>query len=256
MSKDTETEMTVVEHLAELRRVIIISLAATFVMAIICLAFADPILKVLLEPLTRTGNEIVYIHLTEALMTKIGVAFFLGFLTALPVTLWQFWGFMVPALRKMERVYFTVFIIISYLLFVAGILFGFFAVYDIGIKFLLKFGGEQLLPMISIGKYISFTLTFLLPFGLVFELPLAAFFLAQLGFLSYKFMAKNRKYALFIAVVISAGIVPTPDMITPLLMATPMYLLYEFSAQLVRFVEWRRKRKKKKEAEKELQEIE
>lgn len=250
MSQDQELEMSVVDHLAELRRVIIISLVATVIMTFVCLAFANTILEILLDPITKTGNEIVYIHVTEALMTKIGIAFFLGFLTALPVTLWQFWGFMLPALRKMERVYFTVFIIISYLLFIAGILFGFFAVYDIGIKFLLQFGGPQLIPMISIGKYVSFTLTFLLPFGLVFELPLAAFFLAQLGFLSHQFMKKNRKYALFISVVISAAIVPTPDMITPLLMASPMYLLYEFSVLLVWLVEWNRKRKAKKAAKK------
>lgn len=245
--------MSVVEHLSELRRVIIISLLATVVMTFVCLAFANPILEILLRPITNTGNEIVYIHVIEPLMTKIGIAFFLGFLTALPVTLWQFWGFMIPALRKMERIYFTTFIVISYVLFIAGILFGFFAVYGLGIKFLLQFGGPHLIPMISIGKYVSFTLTFLLPFGLVFELPLAAFFLAQLGFISYQFMKKNRKYALFISVVISAAIVPTPDMITPLLMASPMYLLYEFSVQLVRLVEWNRRRKAKKaeEAEKE-----
>lgn len=238
--------MSVVDHLEELRRGIIISLAATFVMAIACLAFADRILLIILEPVTRTGNEMVYIHVTEALMTKIGISFFLGFLAALPIILWQFWSFMVPALRKMERVYFTLFIVVSYVMFIAGILFGFFAVYGLGIKFLLEFGGPELMPMISIGKYVSFTLTFLMPFGLVFELPLAAFFLAQLGFLSYKFMVKSRKYALLISVVISAAIVPTPDMITPLLMASPMYFLYEFSAQLVRIIEWRKRRKAKK----------
>lgn len=256
MSKDKETEMSVVDHLSELRRVIIISFVATIIMTFVCLAFANWILEILLDPITRTGNEIVYLHVIEPLMTKIGIAFFLGFLTAMPVTLWQFWGFMVPALRKMERVYFTVFIIISYLLFIAGISFGFFAVYGFGIKFLLQFGGPQLLPMISIGKYVSFTLTFLLPFGLVFELPLAAFFLGQLGIVSHKFMKKNRKYALFIAVVISAAIVPTPDMITPLMMATPMYLLYELSVLLVWLVEWNRRRKEKKQARQQVDENE
>ncbi|MEG6616603.1 twin-arginine translocase subunit TatC [Peptococcaceae bacterium 1198_IL3148] len=251
MSKDTE--MSMVEHLEELRRAIIISLVATLVMTVVCLAFADRVLDILLSPVTSTGNEMVYIHVTEALMTKIGISFFLGFLTALPITLWQFWSFMIPALRKTERVYFTLFIVISFVMFIAGILFGFFAVYGLAIRFLLGYGGEELLPMISIGKYVSFTLTFLLPFGLVFELPLAAFFLGQLGILSYRLMIKFRKYALLISVVISAAIVPTPDMITPLLMASPMYLLYEFSAQIIRFIEWR-KRKKAKKAEEENEE--
>ncbi len=243
--------MSMLEHLEELRKVLIISLVATLIAAVACMVFADHILKILLEPITSTGNEIVYIGVTEALMTKITLSFFLGFLTALPVTLWQFWGFIIPALRKMERIYFTFFIFLSYTLFIAGILFGFFAVYHLGIKFLLQFGGPELLPMISIGKYISFTVTFLLPFGLVFELPLAAFFLAKLGVINYKFMVSKRKYALFVSVVISAAIVPTPDMITPLLMASPMYLLYELSAQIVRFVEWRARKKKEKEEREE-----
>ncbi len=245
-----DVEMSMVEHLKELRRVIIISLVATFVAAIGCLVFSDPILEILLDPITVTGNQIVYISVTEALMTKIQIAFFLGFLVALPVVLWQFWGFIIPALRKMERVYFTLFITLSYILFIVGILFGFFGVYYFGIKFLLQFGGSELLPMISIGRYISFTIVFLLPFGLVFELPLAAFFLAKLGLISYKFAISKRKYALLISVVISAAIVPTPDLLTPLMMATPMYLLYELSAQIIRFVEWRaRKKKEKEEAE-------
>ncbi|MTI80277.1 MAG: twin-arginine translocase subunit TatC [Firmicutes bacterium] len=250
MSQEIE-EMSMVEHLSELRKVLIISLVSTFIMAIGCMVFADRILEILLEPVTRTGNQMVYINVTEALMTKISISFFLGFLAAMPIILWQFWSFIVPALRKMERVYFSLFIAISYLLFIAGILFGFFGVYGLGIKFLLEFGGPELLPMITIGKYVSFTLTFLLPFGLVFELPLAAFFLGQLGLVSYKFMTKNRKYAILISVVISAAIVPTPDMITPLLMASPMIILYEFSAQLVRIIEWRKRRKAKKEAKKE-----
>ncbi|MBO8137096.1 MAG: twin-arginine translocase subunit TatC [Desulfotomaculum sp.] len=245
MSQDTE--MTLVEHLAELRKVLIISLVSTFVMAIACMVFADRILEILLQPVTKTGNQMVYIGVTEALMTKITLSFFLGFLTALPIILWQFWTFIIPALRKIERVYFTLFIAISYILFIAGILFGFFGVYHLGINFLLEFGGPELLPMLTIGKYVSFTITFLLPFGLVFELPLAAFFLSQLGLISYKFMTKNRKYAIFVSVVISAAIVPTPDMITPLLMASPMYILYEVSAQIVRFVEWRKRRKARKE---------
>ncbi|MBM7855343.1 sec-independent protein translocase protein TatC [Desulfohalotomaculum tongense] len=254
MSQDTE--MTMVEHLAELRRVLIISLASTFVMAIACMVFADRVLEILLEPVSKTGNQMVYINVTEALMTKISLSFFLGFLAALPIILWQFWGFIIPALRKMERVYFTLFITISYLLFIAGILFGFFGVYHLGIKFLMEFGGPELLPMITIGNYISFTIKFLLPFGLVFELPLAALFLAQLGLISYKFMTQKRKYAVLIAVVISAAIIPTPDMITPLLMASPMIILYEISAQIVRFIEWRKRKKAKQQEESEPEESE
>lgn len=238
-----DVQMSMIEHLGELRRVLIVSLISTFVMAIVCFAFVDNVLKILLKPITSTGNEVVFISVTEALFTKINLSIFLGFLCALPIILWQFWSFIIPALYKTERIYFTIFVFVSYILFIAGILFGFFGVYHIAINFLLKFAGPELLPMITIGKYVSFTISFLLPFGLVFKLPLAALFLSLLGILNYKFMVKNRKYALFISVVVSAATLPTPDILTPLLMATPMYLLYELSAQVVRIVEWNKKRK-------------
>ena len=249
MSDDfNEMKMSMIEHLGELRRVLIISLISIFVMAIVCFTFVDYVLNILLEPITKTGNEVVFISVLEALFTKITLSIFLGFLCALPVILWQFWSFVVPALHKMERFYFTLFVTASYILFITGILFGFFGVYHLGIKFLLQFAGSELIPMITIGKYVSFTISFLLPFGLVFELPLAALFLSLLGILKYEFMIKNRKYALLISVVISAAILPTPDILTPLLMATPMYLLYELSAQIVRIMEWQKRRKKRKGA--------
>lgn len=246
MSK--EMKMSMIEHLGELRRVLIISLISTFAMAVICMVFVDRVLKILLAPVAITGNQMVFISVIEALMTKILISVFLGFLVALPVILWQFWGFVVPALRKLERVYFTLFIAASYVLFIAGILFGFFGVYDLGIKFLLQFGGPELVPMITIGKYISFTISFLLPFGMVFQLPVATIFLSKLGIIDYRFMAKNRKYALLISVVIAAAIIPTPDMLTPMLLAAPMILLYELSAQIIRVMEWYGRRQEQKKA--------
>lgn len=247
MEPDNE-DMTMIEHLEELRRVLIISIIATLIMAIACWAFNQQILQILLEPVTGTGHKIVYIGVMEALMTRIKVSFFLGFLTALPVTLWQFWKFIMPALRKLERVYFTIFVIISYLLFIAGVLFGFFGVFWLGVKFLMRFGGSELTPMLTISNYISFTIMFLLPFGIIFEMPLAVYFLSKLGVLTYHAMVKKRKMAILLSVVLSAVLIPSPDIITPLLLATPIYLLYEISATIVYFVEWSKRRKAKKEA--------
>jgi len=247
--------MTMMEHLEELRRVLLISIIATVIMAIACWVVNDRILKILLEPVLSTGNKVIYIGVIEALMTKIKVSFFLGFLTALPVILWQFWRFVIPALRKMERIYFTIFVIVSYVFFIGGVLFGYFAVFRLGVKFLLQFGGTELIPMLTIGKYISFTIMFLLPFGIIFELPLATYFLAKLDLLSYKFMAKNRKMAAFLSVVLGAVLVPSPDVLTPLMMAAPMFILYEFSASIVRFVEWGKRRRARKQKEQEMAEL-
>ncbi|ABO49653.1 Sec-independent protein translocase TatC [Desulforamulus reducens MI-1] len=244
-----EHDQTMMEHLEELRRVLIISLIATFIMAGVCWFFSDQILEIILQPVLATGNKMHYIGIMEALMTKIKLSVFLGFLTALPIILWQFWSFIMPALRKVEKIYFTIFVIISYVFFIGGILFAFYTVFNIGVKFLLHFGGEELLPMLTIGNYVSFAMMFILPFGVIFELPLAVFLLAQLGVINYQWMVKKRKMAILISVVAGAVLVPSPDIITPLMMATPMYLLFEVGVTIVKVVEWSKKRKAKKQAQ-------
>ncbi len=235
--------MTVVQHLEELRRIIIVSFASTCVAALVCWFFSDPVLKVLLEPVTGAGHDVIYIGVTEAVMTRIKLSFFLGFLVSLPVTLWQFWGFIIPALRQIERIYFTLFVLFSFVLFIGGVAFGFLVVFKLCVAFLLQHGGSQLIPMLTIGKYVSFTLNFLLPFGLVFEMPLASFFLARLGVISYRSMVKLRKIAIVAAVVIASALVSSPDIFTVLLFAAPIYFLYEVSATIVRLVEWASYRK-------------
>ncbi len=233
-----DNEESVMQHLEELRRVIIISILSTFATAGACWFISDPVLRILLEPITNKGYDVIYIGVTEAIMTKIKLAFFLGFLASLPVTLWQFWGFIIPALHKLERIYFTFFILFSFLLFMGGVAFGFIVVFRMCVNLLLNYGGSELMPMLTIGKYVSFALNFLLPFGLVFELPLASFFLAKLGMISYRTMVKARKIAILASVVIASALVASPDIFSVLLMAAPMYLLYEISASIVRVVEW------------------
>lgn len=222
----------------ELRRALIVSILATFSMAVICWFFSDRVLAILLQPVNAFGSKIIYIGVTEAVMTKIKLAFFLGFLAALPVTLWQFWGFVIPALRKVERIYFTLFVLLSFVLFMGGVAFGFLVVYRLCISLLLKYGGSQLIPMLTIGKYVSFTINFLLPFGLIFEMPLASFCLAGLGLLKYRTMARMRKAAILASVVLASALVASPEIFSVLLLAAPIYLLYEISATIVRLVEW------------------
>ena len=180
-------------------------------------------------------------------MVKIKLSIFAGFLAALPVILWQIWSFIIPALKKNERVYFTLFVLVSFLCFVGGVTFGFLGVYRLGVTFLLQFAGPQLFPMLTIDKYISFTIGFLLPFGIVFEFPLVCYFLARLELVSYAFLAKNRRYAILIIVALAAIITPTVDIITCMIVSGPLYLLYEVGLGIVRIVERRIQRKKKRE---------
>lgn len=245
-------EMPVMEHLDELRRVLIVSLVATTVLAVAAYFFSDRVLAFLLDPLTKLGHRVIFTGVTEAFFVKIKVSFFAGFLAALPIILWQIWSFIMPALRKKEKAYFTLSVIISFICFWGGIVFGFFGVYSYGITFLLRFAGPELFPMLTIDKYISFTIAFLLPFGIIFEMPLITFFLAKLELISYKFLARHRRYAFLAIVVVAAVITPTPDMITCLLVSGPLYFLYEISIWIVRLVERGIARRKQAEEMNEL----
>lgn len=246
MAKKTD-EMSIIEHLEELRRVLIISIIGTTVFAVAAYFFSDQILATLMEPLTKLGQKVFFTGVTEAIFVKIKLSFFTGFLAALPVILWQLWSFIIPALKKNERVYFTLFVLVSFLCFVGGVAFGFFGVYRYGVTFLLQFAGPNLAPMLTIDKYISFTISFLLPFGIVFEFPLISYFLAKLELVTYAFFARNRRYAILAVVVLAAVITPTPDIITCLIVSGPMYLLFEISVTVVRIVERRIARRRQRE---------
>lgn len=246
---DTEKELSVYEHLGELRRVFIISILSVIVFAIGLYFVSDYILEVLTYPVTSLGHELHVLHITEALMAKIKLCLFLGLVTALPIILWQVWSFILPALKRDEKKYFTLFVVFSYLAFITGLSFAFFVVYRLGVQFLLRFAGDALLPMLTIGNYVGFTITFLVPFGLVFQLPLAAYLLAKLGVISQGFLKKGRKFALLIIVIISSMLTPA-DIVTCIVMAAPMYSLYELSIWIVGLVE-RRKARAREKAERE-----
>lgn len=236
LGKTREEEQSIIEHLEEMRKVLIVSIVATIVAAIGCWFVADKVLAVLLNPVTSLGHDIIFIGITEALMTKLKLSLFLGFLVALPVILWQVWSFILPALRKEEKKLFTLFVVISLVTFLIGVSFAFFGVYRLGVAFLLRFAGPELVPMLTIGNYIGFTITFMIPFGLVFQLPLAVYCLSKMGVVSHDFLKRSRKYALLVIVVIASMVTPA-DILSCLLVATPMYILYELSVWIARLVE-------------------
>lgn len=249
MTKKSD-EMPLLDHFDDLRRLLIISLVSTIIMAVIACFFSDHILAFVLDPLKNAGHKINYTGLTEPIIVKIKISLFVGFVVSLPIILWQVWSFIIPALKKNERVYFTLFVLVSFINFILGVCFCFLTVFRYGIVFLLKFAGPELNPLLTIDKFISFTIGIILPFGFVFELPLIAFILSKLGLLSYKFLAGNRRYALLVIVAVAAVITP-PDIFTCLMVTGPVYLLYELSAIIVRFVERGNARRRKEEEDEE-----
>jgi sec-independent protein translocase protein TatC len=251
IAMSNEKNMSLVDHLEDLRRLLVVSLVSILITSLgIYFAFKDQLMDFLLAPMARRGIEIVFLAPTEAFITQIKASFFVGFLVALPIILWQIWSFIMPALHYHERRPVVAIVPASFLLFLAGVSFAYYMVFPLAIIFLIGVAGEGISPMISLSKYVSFLITFCLPFGLVFQLPLVILLLTKLGIVTPAFLAEKRKYALLVIAVLSATLTP-PDVFSMMLMAGPMVLLYEISIILARIFT-----RKKVEAEAEIEKIE
>ena len=232
--------MTLIEHLTELRRGLVISFAAIAVMAIVGFVLYERILDFLagpyrdaiesLPPEARPpGNfqsGLVTQSPTEPFVTFLKIGFFSGFLLALPVVLWQLWRFVTPGLTKREKRFAIPFVASSVLLFAGGTVFAFW-VLPRGLGFLLSFGGESLIPFLTADRYLNFLIFLILGFGLSFEFPLLLIFMTGVGIITSQQLRKWRRNIYFGAVIFAAVITPTQDPYTMLLMWIPLILLYE-----------------------------
>ena len=220
-------KMPFMEHLGELRVRIVRSLVALLVGLGIALPFSQKIMDYLARPVQATGNNLVFLALTEAFWVQMKVAMIVGIFVASPAILWQIWAFVAPGLHEHEKKYAGPFVLIGSVLFISGGAFSLKVVTPFAIQFLLSYSRPGLMPMISIGSYVDFLMKFTLAFGLVFELPLAITLLARMGVVTPKVLAKNRKYAILGAFIAGAILTPTPDAFNQALMAGPLIILYE-----------------------------
>ena len=218
-------------HLEELRKRLITCFISIGVGFAISFGFKERLFKILVQPLIKVmeeGETLIYTGLPEAFFTYLKVAFLSGLIVASPVILYQFWMFVAPGLYKNERRLMTPIVLLSSFFFIGGALFGYFIVFPWGFKFFLGFASETVRPLPSMKEYFGFSAKLLLAFGLVFELPLVITFLAKLGIVSVEFLKKNRKYALLLFFA-GAAILTPPDVITQVMMALPLMVLYEIS---------------------------
>lgn len=237
--------MPLMEHIKALRRVLIIAAYAVAAGTVIGWFLSDQGFAFLARPLLDV-NRTLFITTTplEPVLVKIKVSVVIGIVIALPVLMWQLWAFILPALKKNERKYLYLLVPSSIVLFLAGASFCFFVVLPIGIKFLIYAGGHAVpaTPFVTKTSYLNFILTFLLTFGLVFQLPIILLVLIRVGVLTPRALAKKRRWALLIIIVLAATFAPTPDLFTQGLMAVPMYMLYEVSIWLGYLVAHKRKK--------------
>ncbi|QGG47761.1 twin-arginine translocase subunit TatC [Heliorestis convoluta] len=240
-----ENTMSLTDHLEELRNVLIWSLVFMAIGTAIAWIWHEELTAMLVKPLTDLGLKPVILRPAEGFFASLKVAFFAGLIIASPAVFWKIWSFIVPALYPNERKWVYILLPFSILLLVTGVLFSYFTVYPLAIRFLVTFG--DFTPMLSIGEYLSFAITFILPFGIVFQLPLVVMFLVRIGVVNHHFLKHYRRHALILMFVMAAIFTPTPDVISQILMAGPMYILYEISIVIARVIE----PKKKKESEEE-----
>jgi len=231
-----EKRLPLTAHLQELRNRLILSFIAIGIGFVLCYTFSQPLFDILAAPLLRvmpTKGSLIFTSVAEAFFTYMKVAFLGGLILASPFVLYQVWAFVAPGLYRHERRYVVPFVLLGSLFFAIGILFGYFVAIPFGFKFLLSYATDFIKPMPSMKEYLSFTVKFLLVFGLVFECPVVLLLLSRIGVIEAKTLARQRKYAILLIFIFAAVMTP-PDVISQVLMALPLMGLYELGILLAK----------------------
>ncbi len=234
-------------HLIELRKRLGISVGSLIVMFFVMFYFHEPLLNWMVEPLNVALIEVgkKSLHAAEGMVTtsQVGgaffvalkVAFFAAILASLPIILSQIWMFIAPGLYANEKKMIIPFVIGGTTMFGVGVAFAYYIVTPFGFDFLITFGSFKFTPLINIEDYVGFFTKIMFGFGLAFELPIFAYFLALLGLVDDRQMKDFFKYAIVLIFVVAALLTP-PDVLTQLLMAGPLIILYGFSILIVKAV--------------------
>ncbi len=245
---DDLPRMTFLEHLEELRKRLFVSAIAIAVGFLLCWWKAQEIFRILQAPVLEAlpkGTKLAYTQLTEPFMLYINIALLAGVFVASPVIIYQIWLFVAPGLYRHEKKWTAPFVILSVLFFVGGGLFGYKIAFPMVAKFLVS-TGEDFQAVLKIDDYLDIFSKTLIGMGLVFETPIAIFFLARMGVVTEKWLLLKFRYAVLIIFIIAALITPTPDIPTQCAFALPMVALYLLGILMA----WAFKKKEKPESPK------
>ncbi|WP_199617870.1 twin-arginine translocase subunit TatC [Paenibacillus alkalitolerans] len=232
----TEQELHLTEHLAELRKRILITLGVF--LAALCGAFiyVEQIYKWLTRDL---DTKLQTLGPTDVLWVYLMIAGVFAIAVTIPVAGYQIWRFVVPGLKPTERRASLAYIPALAVLFVIGISFGYFVIYPMVLSFLNGLAAGTFETNYTAEKYFRFMINMTVPFGVLFEMPVVVMFLTTLGILNPVRLAKARKLAYFVLTIVAVTITP-PDIVSDVLVIVPLFLLYEISVGLSRFVYVRR----------------
>ena len=223
-------------HIADLRKRLTISTITVVIMFFACFTFYEPILEWMMAPVKHAlpvGTSMIAVEIQETFFTAMKVAFFAGFIISLPVIFWQLWLFLAPGLYDHEKKLVVPFVFFATLMFLLGAAFAYYIVVPIGFDFLIAFGNSVVSVLPSIGKYVGFFTKLMIGFGIAFELPVITFFLAKIGIVNDQMLKDFFRYAVVLIFIISAILTP-PDVISQVLMAAPLLILYGVSIYIAK----------------------
>lgn len=225
----TDEKQPFFSHLKELRDRLVVSIIAVAVAFIITYYFKERLFDFLMQPFIRVmpaHSSFIFTGITEAFLTYFKISVVAALFLAAPVILYEFWMFVAPGLYENEKKYAYPFIFFGSLCFICGALFCYFVVMPNIYRFFVSYAQDLVIPMPDLKNYMGLTLKLLIIFGLIFELPLVAFYLSRAGIINAKMLVKKRRYAILGVFIISAIITP-PDVVSMILIALPFCGLYE-----------------------------
>ncbi len=230
--------MTYLEHLAELRKRLLVSTSVFLVLSILCFGWSRQLATFLVSP--ARAVEFVFLSPPDLFMTYLTLSFYAGFILSLPVILYELFMFIWPGLERRERRILFLALCFGGLLFLTGAAFGFFVMIPYMLNFFLGFQSPGIVPMISIRDYLGFIAQIVLSFGLAFELPVVAGLMAALGIVTSVGLRSARRIAVLLIFIVAAILTP-PDVVSQIMLALPLLLLFELSIVIARVVEKKKK---------------
>lgn len=258
--KNLEAEMSFFDHLEALRWHLIRAAIAVVTLSIVAFLNYDFIFKIIMGPsrpdfwtyrmmcklgdgfcITKFNAEIINTEVAGQFMLQINSSVIIGIILSIPYILWEIWRFIKPALLEQERKAASGFVLWASLLFLVGILFGYYVIAPESVSFLANYSvSNEIKNTFTITSYLSMVVTITLIIGIVFELPMLIFILASLGILTGTFMKRTRRYAIVILLILGAVISPSPDFVTTMIATLPLFVLYEVGIVVASVVEKRR----------------
>ena len=229
-----------ISHLMALRKLLVscaIAIIAGFVISFYF--FCDPLMDFITAPISSRGITMIYTAVSEAMTTKLKVSFISGIVLFSPFIFYQIWAFVKPALYENEIRIFRLLFCVGVVMFLVGVAFCYRYVYELALNFFIIAGENLATPRLSIDKYVGFLFSFILPFGVMFEMPIAVYMGTRMGWVNYARLCSWRKYVFF-GIFIIAAILTPPDVVSQIMLGVPIYLLYEVGVQVSRFTKNRR----------------